>query len=306
MAAEGGNIVRFTYTGADGEWIDVEATHILVQARVIRREAFDRHRNIVEVICDEDVKKIEKLAFWLCPRLRRVIMPNVKIVEEGAFDDCAALEDVECDKLEIVGRHAFFWCDELRSINLPSARIVVGGAFVDCEALTDVKFGSKLERIEEEAFWGCYNLERITIPLKDGLFTEDDIFMGCRRLHRVDLVDGELHEIIAALHLDEWRNDMNEEIDSINQILPRVYSGRLGDPGLKTEFIRRWIRSVLDKITRYQAEHRRLLEEDVAAILHCELPVAFSQDIVMKNVLPFLELPSYTFEVVGRDEHDDN
>ena len=51
MAAEGGNTIWFTYTGVDGEVIDEEATHIIVQARVIRREAFDRHPNIVEVIC---------------------------------------------------------------------------------------------------------------------------------------------------------------------------------------------------------------------------------------------------------------
>ena len=81
MAAEGGNfvrnyrgewipVVRFTYTGADDEVIPDEATHILVQARAIRRNAFRNHRNIVEVTCHEDVEKIEEQAFYECRSLR--------------------------------------------------------------------------------------------------------------------------------------------------------------------------------------------------------------------------------------------
>ena len=77
MAAEGGNIVWFTYTGADGEIIPDEATHILVQAKFIRAEAFRGRRNIVEVICNGDVEKIERNVFRGCHSLRWVIMPGV-------------------------------------------------------------------------------------------------------------------------------------------------------------------------------------------------------------------------------------
>eukprot|EP00984_Skeletonema_dohrnii_P012493 scaffold5077_cov162-Skeletonema_dohrnii-CCMP3373.AAC.2 len=181
------------------------------------------------------------------------------------------------------------------SINLPSARIVEWKAFSACFGLTDVKFGCKLERIERWAFFGCPSLERIIIPLKDGMITADDIFEGCANLKHVDLVEGALHETIAALQLEEWRNDMNEEIDSINQILPTVSAGGgyEGDDGEKAQAIRTWIRSVLRKIVHYQAEHQHLLDEEVATTLQLALP----RDIVMNNVLPFLELPSCTFEV---------
>ena len=113
-------------------------------------------------------------------------------------------------------------------------------------------------------------------------------------MKHVDLVEGDLHETIAALQLEEWRNDMNEEIDSINQILPTVDAGGGygGGDGEKARAIRMWIRSVIGKIIHYQAEHQRLLDEQVATTLE----LALSQDIVMNNVLPFLELPSYTFE----------
>ena len=226
-------------------------------------------------------------------------MPGVKIVEEGAFSWCKALEDVECGELEIIGGHAFKLCESLRRINLLSVRIVDAYAFAVCKALVDVKFGNKLVRINDMcAFWDCTALERITIPLKDGLIVDDDIFMGCESLKHVDLIEGELHETIAAFQLGEWRNDMNEEIDSINRILSNARAGYFNadieddyDNGEKAQVIRRWMRSILRKIDHYKAKHQRILEE-AATTLQLVLP----RDTVMNNVLSFLELSSHTFE----------
>ena len=228
-------------------------------------------------------------------------MPGVKIIERNAFYDCRSLTDVECDKLEIIGHCAFCHCS-LRKINLSSARIVQEDAFACCNALTDVKFGSKLERIDESAFILCEALEQITIPLKDGSITTDNIFMCCNNLRHVHLVEGKLQETIAALHLEEWRDDMKKEIDSINQILPNAHAGNWDynegervvenvDLGEKAGAIRRWIRSVLHKITDYKAEHRHLLNE-AATTLEVFLP----NDIVTNKGLSFLNLPPHTFE----------
>eukprot|EP00985_Skeletonema_marinoi_P031969 scaffold37949_cov205-Skeletonema_marinoi.AAC.2 len=234
-------------------------------------------------------------------------MPGVEIVEEDAFYNCPALTYVECGKLEIIKISVFQYCTSLGSIDLPSATIVETEAFLGCEALTDVKFGSKLESIKRKAFLDCPFLERITIPLKDGMITHDNTFTGCDNLKQVDLVEGPAHETIAALQLEEWRNDMNEEINSINQILPTASAGGYYDVGGMARAIRTWIRSVLRKIVHYKAEHQRLLDEEIATTLQLALP----QDIVMKNVLPFLELPSYTFELEVEDyeegeEQDDD
>ena len=88
---------------------------------------------------------------------------------------------------------------------------------------------------------------------------------------------------------------MNEEIEAINQILPNTRAGGRNDDdiGEKAQAIRRWIRSVLRKIIHYQAEHQRVLNEATTTL---ELVIPH-YDIVMNNVLPFLQLPSCTFEV---------
>ncbi len=292
MSARGdNNFMRYVYMGQEGEFIPLRATHIIVHesVKVMLADAFLHRVNIVEVICHEDVEKIEEYAFFDCRSLRRVVMPGVKIVKKMAFYHCNALSDVECGKLEIIIDGAFGYCASLKSINLPSARIIGEGAFCACIALTDATFGSKLERFDRGAFLKCTSLAQVTIPLKDGIIPHDSVFAECRILKHVDLVESSLiQDTIVALHLEEWRNHMKEEIDSINQTLPTADAGEVGDAGEKAVSIRTWIGSDLRQLGRYKAEHCRILDEDVAPTLQHVLP----QDIVMNSILPFLELPS--------------
>jgi|SaaInl74LU_5_DNA_1037368.scaffolds.fasta_scaffold36550_1 hypothetical protein len=214
MAAEGdNNFMRYVYRGQVDEDIPFHATHIFVHesVRVIRAEAFYKHRNIIEVICHDKVEKVEEGAFACCPSLRRVIMPGVISVWEGAFTKCRALTNVECGKLEYIGYQGFSCCRSLRSINLTSVELLGEEAFNQCEALTSAKFSKKLIHIDATAFANCTALEQIIIPLKDGIIYHDDTFQACRCLRHVHLVErvfrateqticrGELHETIAAL-----------------------------------------------------------------------------------------------------------
>ena len=322
MAAEGGgDIVRFIYTGAEGERILDEATHITVaeSCTFVRANAFQYHQNIVELICHEGVEKIEAAAFYKCPNLRRAIMPGVNIAESLAFGGCKALTDMECGKLEIIEGEAFSGCSSLTIINMPSARIVGRCGFSNCFSLMGAHFSRNLKRIEHKAFFECFSLERITLPLKHKLIAEKDVFMACENLNQIHLVEeAVLQETVAALR--EWRNDMNRvseddaltqisetlRIESIHQILPKARAGHYEygadplfaehDPGQKARAIRWWIKAVLDKIVRCKAEHQRVL--DGAAT---RLQLALPQDIVMNSVLPFLQLPSYTF--VGEENY---
>ena len=266
---------------------------------VIPAWAFEGRQNITELDCHVGVKKVEEFAFRNCRSLRRVIMPGVNVVARNAFFDCVALIDVECVKLERIGHAAFGGCEFLKSIDLSSIKVVQGRAFISCLQLKNVKFGEELESIRSRAFLDCTSLDRITIPLKDGMINTDNIFQECKSLKHVDLVEGAvLHETIASLQMEEWKIDMNEEIASINQILPNTPAGNLHDndnAGGKAQAIRSWIRSVLHKVVQYKAEHRCYLNE-AATTLQPALP----NDIVFKNVLPFLELPAYTFE--GEDD----
>ena len=271
-------------------------THVLIDKalKFVRKLAFYRHPNIEEVICHDGVEKIEQEAFSRCPRLRRVIMPGVKEIEQYAFNECEALTYIEWDKLERIGKAAFQSCTSLSSVDLPSIRIVERFAFSSCTNLTNAKLGKDLESIGAGAFYNCTSLERIALPLKDVVVAADSIFQACKNFSHVDLVEGEILDgTVAAFLMEEWQNDMNEEIHAINRILPRTHGGNRGPfrAGEKAQAIRTWIRSLLHKYTHYKAEHRHYLGV-AAATLQPALP----NDILFKSVLPFVDLPTGTFE----------
>ena len=281
----------YVFTG--GERVPRHVTHVLIDnaLKFVPARSFEYHPNIQEVICHDGVEKIEEEAFCECPRLRRVIIPGVKVLEEKAFFLCKALANIECGKMEIIGGAAFGICESLRNIDLPSIKVVEGYAFNACSNLISVKFGKDLETIGERTFRACgRSLERITIPLKDGMITDDRTFQGCDKLNRIDLVGG-VHETVSALLMEEWKNDMNEEINSISQILPNTHGGTYCEAGGKAQAIRAWIRSVHCKYTHYKAEHQRYLNV-TAATLQPALP----NDIVLKSIFPFVELPSHSFD----------
>jgi hypothetical protein len=150
--------------------------------------------------------------------------------------------------------------------------------------------------------------------LADGIGPEglkDTVFDGCDNLVQVDLV-GWIHETVSSLHMESWRNDVNNEIKKINRVLPGTSANE------KTMVIRWWMGSVSSKVEHYKGEHNRVLKE-AATILELALwkvnlseeesrkpkskkakidverakkerRITSGADIVIKNVLPFLTL----------------
>ena len=133
---------------------------------------------------------------------------------------------------------------------MPAVRIIDTFAFYNCDQLTDVEM-PEVERIGDSAFSNCTRLRRIAIPLKNGIFDGVYVFYNCHNLSRVDVVGG-IHKTISSLQMESWRNDMREEIARINRDLPTTN---------RTSSIRRWIRSVLQRIEHYKTEHCMLLNE---------------------------------------------
>ena len=124
--------------------------------------------------------------------------------------------------------------------------------------MTEATFSANLESVREGAFIECHNLERVTIPLKKNLIMHDrEVFAGCRKMVRVDLVEDEvLQNTVDVLNLEEWRNDVIEEIDSINLILPNTDDGYYDEEededyvDLKSMKIQNWTNSLCGKIIR--------------------------------------------------------
>jgi len=303
----------FVYTGGDQVVpYDVRRVRIAKSVTIIPRRAFEFRRSLIYVEFHDGIERIEGFAFGGCSSLRSVKLLGVKIVKAEAFNNCTQLMDVDSNKLETIEDGAFNHCTSLRTVTMPCVRNIRTYAFATCRQLTDLEFGEGLETIEEDAFCGCQRLRGIAMPLKDDMIG-DHGFRFCPYLATVDLVGG-IHNTIASLHMESWRDEMKGEINRINQVLPDT------NPFSKTVVIQQWIRSVIRRLNHCKAEHKELLKEATTLLELAlwkakirekekflgevkakkakidiqsernERRVTSGANIVIKNVLPYLEL----------------
>jgi hypothetical protein len=269
----------FVYTGGIAPQHVVNAI-IDESVDKIDDDAFRDNPNLRSVVCHDRVLKVGRGAFGWCDSLQRVKMPGVKIIEKYAFYDCNSLTHVEFgDKLKTVGNDAFTRCTSLKRVKLPKVKTIGGCAFMD-SGVQDAELGEDLETLGRAAFRDS-KLRRIAIPLKDRMFQLNahsrtyTQFHECPDLTTVDLVGG-IHKTVSSLHLESWRNEMNEEIQRMNQILPST------DPDEKTDAVRQWIQSIKSRFDHYKAEHRVLLM-DVATLLELALWKAKLDDFKVED-----------------------
>ena len=147
------------------------------------------------------VQEIKAGAFAHANSLKNIVIPaNVMNIEDGAFADCPALEDLQVDTANTHydsrdNCHAIIrtWKGKLmvvagckNTVLLPDVRYLAPQAFAGCTDLQTVTFPERMEEIGAEAFRNCTSLKEVTIP-QGVRFIEEGTFMGCTALHRVVL-----------------------------------------------------------------------------------------------------------------------
>ena len=273
--AQGDDDEIFVYTGGDQRVPPfVRRARIHRDVKIVARGAFRNHRHLISVEFHDGVEIIEEEAFYTCRSLRSIKLLGVRIIKEKAFQFCSGLTGVEFgDKLETIERYAFGSCIELKNIKMLSVRTIGEGAFSHSNELSDVEFGEALRAVQGDAFSYCPKLKRVALPLKDNMFrNENDAFYRCSELETVDLVGG-IHQTVASLHMECWRNEMMDEINRINQTLPitdsqsrvlqqyvRGWSQSFTPEG-KTLEIQLWMESVINRLDHYKDEHHNILKE---------------------------------------------
>ena len=267
----------------------------------------------------DGIRRVGKFAFYYCTSLRQINFKSAIEIAFQAFFGCENLESVEFgDRLEIIGGYAFSRCASLTHVKLPSIITIGRHAFYRSERLIDVELSERLETIGRSVFSSCERLQRIAMPMKRDLFEFSDFygrytqFDKCWQLTTVDLIGG-IHKSVASLHMESWRTEMITEINRINQVLPITHAE-------KTEEIRQWIGMVLDKLDHYKSEHCRYVKEGITLLelalwkaklgekeeyavemsskkakidtesTRKERRITCGADMVIKNVLPFLQL----------------
>ena len=117
--------------------------------------------SITSVVIPEGVEEIQKYAFYNCQSLRKVVLPDsIKNIREYAFYNDTDLQDINLEKVHVIGREAFRNCEklELSSDELSKVYAIGVRAFEGCTSIKHVNLSS-LRNSGREIFKDCTNLE---------------------------------------------------------------------------------------------------------------------------------------------------
>ncbi|MGN1060961.1 MAG: leucine-rich repeat protein, partial [Candidatus Coproplasma sp.] len=119
--------------------------------------------SLISVTLVDNITKLDAGTFASCNNLEEINLNKVKIVGKEAFTDCSKLVTVTgIGALTDIGENAFA-NTALKTVDLAAAINIGRRAFYSCSVLESVTFSSALLSIGEEAFAGS-NLKSVAIP----------------------------------------------------------------------------------------------------------------------------------------------
>ena len=136
------------------------------------------------------VKSISNMAFFECPGVTKVIMPNsVTSIGKAAFYYCGADTIVISENLTSISDMAFACCQNMTSIMIPeSVTLIDNSAFNGCVGLSEITIPDNVATIEDWAFAGCKYLSIVNIG--NGLsYVGQGAFGDCPYLKSVNITD---------------------------------------------------------------------------------------------------------------------
>lgn len=160
----------------------LQGIEIPYSVKKIGKSAFEKCKSLISVILGKGVIEIEREAFSYCSSLPMIEIPlNVTTIGYGCFFYCKNLKKVNLYPINVGKWFAGFDIEEL--FIGESVECIGEEAFKTCKQLKTVVFAdaSQLKTIDKRAFYQCYKLEEVILPmpLKDiGI----DAFRYCNAL----------------------------------------------------------------------------------------------------------------------------
>ena len=148
---------------------DYEYTIINNEATITGFKGEPAYINIPETIDGCRVTELRDNAFYECPTLRHIDIPETVVK---------------------IGHHCFYGCTSLESVTLPESAIDIGmGCFCGCTGLKSAAISSATQKLPESCFRACTSLTNFTVP--DSIETIGDFcFSGCTSLKEVSIGSG--------------------------------------------------------------------------------------------------------------------
>lgn len=117
-------------------------------------------------VIPQGVRRITEGAFWDCPDLKEVVLPDtLEVIESRAFHRIPLARIVLPKSLRQVSSEAFYECRELRSAVVPDPDVLAPGAFQSCPVTLDL--GTQILPDRHFHILGLYFLQTRQVKLSE-------------------------------------------------------------------------------------------------------------------------------------------
>lgn len=141
---------------------------------------------IKKIAIPESVTRIGEFAFSECANLSEVNIPaKCTTLERFCFAYCPELKAIDIPETVTTLGHGVFYSTGLTNAKLPDNLTVIPDGTFQCSSLTEFTVGPNVETIEQEAFYWCFDLAKITFGEKVASFGKD-VFKGDKALAMVE------------------------------------------------------------------------------------------------------------------------
>ncbi|MBE6623917.1 MAG: leucine-rich repeat domain-containing protein [Ruminococcaceae bacterium] len=132
---------------------------------ITKYTGFESNVEIPDEIDGYSVNVIGDSAFENCSDVKTLKLPDsIEIIERGAFKNCTNLKTIELpDSLTTIGYKSFAYCSSLDEIDFPHSLTTIETEAFICTALREIYLPPSVKKILSYAFYGCTDLEKVTI-----------------------------------------------------------------------------------------------------------------------------------------------
>ena len=177
----------YTATSANGEKITGTIRKNYTK-EIIEKTISVRYEN-------STVGAVGSFAFFSCPSLIGVSMPNCSVLHEYAFANCSRLENIYFQNVTDIGSSAFSACSYLTSAIFPKAVFIGQSAFDGCRSMSYASF-PLLTNVSFTTFRFCVMLHSLVLPAVSVI--NGNAFMSCLRLTDLYLLSNSVVQLTTS------------------------------------------------------------------------------------------------------------
>ncbi len=186
--------------------------------------AFYYSESLIEVFAGSNITSIGSYAFAECSALNifnssskietinegtfaedellyKVVIKEIKYIQDAAFMNCISLTDIDLESVESIGMQGFNNCSSLVSVNLPNVVKLAPGAFLSCSKLESI-YMPKVEIIDAQAL-SCIAVKEIKLPATVSYIAPTAFYYNTKQTKFTDIYGNDTCDVNDYVKLDQ-------------------------------------------------------------------------------------------------------